>query len=40
METVSKLLGHSKLQTTQIYAKVVNQKVEDDIMLLREKMAL
>jgi site-specific recombinase XerD len=40
METVSKLLGHSKLQTTQIYAKVVNKKVEDDIMLLREKMAL
>ena len=39
METVSKLLGHSKLQTTQIYAKVVNQKVEDDIEMLRAKLA-
>ena len=38
METVSKLLGHSKLQTTQIYAKVVNQKVEDDIEMLRAKL--
>ncbi len=38
METVSKLLGHSKLQTTQIYAKVVNQKVEDDIEMLRVKL--
>ena len=38
METVSKLLGHSKLQTTQIYAKVVNQKVEDDIERLRIKL--
>lgn len=40
METVSKLLGHSKLQTTQIYAKVVNQKVEDDIEMLRAKLAM
>jgi site-specific recombinase XerD len=40
METVSKLLGHSKLQTTQIYAKVVNQKVEDDIEMLRAKLVI
>lgn len=40
IETVSKLLGHRKMQTTQIYAKVIDKKVEDDIELLRKKMAL
>lgn len=40
IETVSKLLGHRKMQTTQIYAKVIDKKVEDDIDLLRKKMAL
>lgn len=40
IETVSKLLGHRKMQTTQIYAKVIDKKVEDDIDRLRKKMAL
>lgn len=31
LETVSKLLGHSKLSTTQIYAKVLENKISDDI---------
>jgi len=39
IETVSKLLGHTKLATTQIYARVVEQKVSDDMMLLKQKLS-
>lgn len=35
IETVSKLLGHTKLTTTQIYAKVIERKVSDDMNVLR-----
>jgi site-specific recombinase XerD len=35
METVSKLLGHTKITTTQIYAKVVERKVSKDMEGLR-----
>jgi integrase len=38
IETVSKLLGHSKLTTTQIYAKVVESKVNDDMARLSERL--
>lgn len=31
IETVSKLLGHTKLSTTQIYAKVLENRISDDI---------
>jgi len=35
IETVSKLLAHTKLATTQIYAKVVERKVSEDMAILR-----
>ncbi|NMH86043.1 site-specific integrase [Flavivirga algicola] len=34
IETVSKLLGHTKLSTTQIYARVVESKISEDIQNL------
>lgn len=39
IETVSKMLGHTKLSTTQIYARVLERKVGQDMELLRLKMA-
>ena len=38
METVSKMLGHTKLSTTQLYAKVLETKVSDDMSQLRDKL--
>ncbi|KAA1245793.1 site-specific integrase [Aquimarina sp. RZ0] len=38
IETVSKLLGHTKLATTQIYARVIERKVSEDMQLLRDKL--
>jgi integrase/recombinase XerD len=35
IETVSKLLGHTKLATTQIYAHVIERKVSQDMAALR-----
>ena len=37
IETVSKLLGHAKLSTTQIYARVVETKISEDISNLLER---
>ncbi|MDP5158278.1 MAG: site-specific integrase [Flaviramulus sp.] len=34
IETVSKLLGHTKLTTTQIYARVVETKISEDVQNL------
>ncbi|MCC4211515.1 site-specific integrase [Leeuwenhoekiella parthenopeia] len=38
IETVSKILGHKKLSTTQIYAKVVERKLGDDMDYLELKI--
>lgn len=35
IETVSKMLGHTSIRTTQIYAKVIEQKVSKDMLNLR-----
>jgi site-specific recombinase XerD len=37
IETVSKLLGHSKITTTQIYAKVIERKVSEDMQNLEQR---
>src|SRR5690606_29411378 len=37
LETVSKLLGHTKLSTTQIYARVVETKISEDISTLLQR---
>jgi site-specific recombinase XerD len=38
IETVSKMLGHTKIATTQIYARVLEKKVADDMAILRKKL--
>jgi site-specific recombinase XerD len=40
IETVSKILGHTKITTTQIYAKVLENKISEDMNMLRQKLEL
>jgi site-specific recombinase XerD len=39
IESVSKMLGHTSIRTTQIYAKVVEQKLSEDMRKLEKRMS-
>lgn len=39
IESVSKMLGHTSIRTTQIYAKVVEQKLSEDMRKLEQRMS-
>ncbi|MFA9370437.1 MAG: site-specific integrase [Labilibaculum antarcticum] len=38
IESISSMLGHKSIRTTQIYSKVVNEKVSKDMIKLKKKL--
>ena len=39
IESVSKMLGHTKITTTQVYAKVIERKLSDDMLILKQRLS-
>lgn len=39
LETVSRMMGHLGIKTAQLYAKLTNQKINEDMKLLSSNMA-
>lgn len=37
IETISKMLGHADIKTTQIYAKMLDSTVYEDMAMMRDK---
>ena len=37
IESVSRMLGHNNIKTTQIYAQVIDSKISSDMLILRQK---
>jgi integrase len=39
IESVSRILGHTNIETTQIYAKITVEKLDNDLTLLGDKLS-
>jgi site-specific recombinase XerD len=40
IETISKILGHRSLKTTQIYARILDTKISEDMKMLKTKLEI
>jgi integrase len=40
IESVAKMMGHTSIKTTQIYAKVMDHKISSDMQLLQTKLGV
>ena len=39
IESISSMLGHKSIRTTQIYSKVINEKVSEDMGKLKKRLS-